>query len=228
MKRNVDHPAYVLAYAAVASGVFTAAIMAVHVAARPRIELNERAFDQRALVGLFADRLGLGDAGALDGAALADAYRRHIRRDLRITDAAGQPIDVIRAVARGADGNDKLLGYAIPVSGIGFWARIDGYLAVTPDWRQVVGITFVRHSETPGLGGRLTEKAWRDAFVGLTITPPTTGGTFIHVGPAGPAGRRVDAITGATGTSKAIERFLNADLGRARRAAVAAGLIETP
>ena len=38
-------------------------------------------------------------------------------------------------------------------------------------------------------------------------------------------GRHVDAVTGATGTSTAVERFLNENIPAFRRAAKAAGLI---
>ncbi len=65
------------------------------------------------------------------------------------------------------------------------------------------------------------------------MTPPPSGRAFVYVGqtrPAGPDdpryGRSVDAITGATQTSRAVERFVNESIGRFRRAAAAAGMIE--
>ena len=134
---------------------------------------------------------------------------------------------------RPPDIRDKanVLGYAFDVSGVGFWARIDGYLAVTPDLGRVIGVVFLQHSETPGLGGRLTEARWRGKFRGLDVTAPAAGGPFLTIGgevPAGPEspryGRHVEAITGATGTSTAVATFLNQRIAEFRRAAKAAGL----
>jgi Na+-transporting NADH:ubiquinone oxidoreductase subunit C len=129
---------------------------------------------------------------------------------------------------------NPVVGYAFPISGIGFWATIRGYLAVSPDGAHTLGIAFLDHAETPGLGGRITERGFRRQFVGLDVSR-SIGGRFVTIGherPSGPAdplyGRYVDAITGATGTSLALEKFLNADIARFRQAAEAAGLFPAP
>ena len=132
------------------------------------------------------------------------------------------------------DADARVIGRAFAVSGVGFWASIEGILALSPDLQRVTGVVFLRHSETPGLGGRITERQFRDQFRrGLRATPPDAGGQYIYIGgakPAGPGdprwGRRVDAVSGATGTSTAVERFLNADLARFRAAVEAEGLID--
>ena len=53
----------------------------------------------------------------------------------------------------------KVYGYAIPISGKGLWSTLYGYFAIEPDCKTVKGITFYKHGETPGLGGEV-EKAW--------------------------------------------------------------------
>jgi Na+-transporting NADH:ubiquinone oxidoreductase subunit C len=124
--------------------------------------------------------------------------------------------------------NDELIGIAFPISGVGFWNLISGYFAVTPDGSKAIGVVFIQQGETPGLGGRITEQPWRKQFQGLNIAPPEGGGKFIYIGSAAPgaaqaSGRSVNAITGATQTSVAVENFLNADLARFHRAMAAAG-----
>jgi Na+-transporting NADH:ubiquinone oxidoreductase subunit C len=232
MKLNVNHPAYVLAFAGVVSAGFTAAIMALHAAAEPTVRRNARLFEQRALVEAFA----LDEGRPLTDEQVLAAYRRHVRRGRRIADPqTGTDFELIETVRTDpATGAEEAVGYAFAVWGVGFWARIDGYLAVTPDLGEVIGLVIVRHSETPGLGGRITEKAWRDAFRGLRVAPPAGGGRLLYVGGPRPAGpddprhrRRVDAITGATGTSAAMERLLNERLAEFRRAAGRAGLVRT-
>jgi len=236
MKPNVNHPAYVVAFAGIVSAAFTAAIMSLHAAAAGTVHRNEETFRRKALVDVF----GLARGEATDGQVRA-LYDAHVRRvDRLVADPQGGTVFNDPQVGDDRPGpkaylclgdDGRVAAIAFPVWGTGFWARIDGYLAVTPDLSEVVGLTFVAHSETPGLGGRITEPAWRRAFRGLRVDAPAGGGAYLYVGgprPAGPDdpryGRRVDAITGATGTSAAVDRFLNEKIAQFRRAAAAAGL----
>jgi len=224
MKPDVNSPAYVLAFAAVASGLFTAAIMSLHAATQGVVERNEQAYEQRALLEVF----GLTETAAAG---------REVRRGREITDPdSGTAFELIEGYrVDEAGGRKELIGYAFPVWGVGFWAQIRGYLAVDSRLERIIGIVFVQHSETPGLGGRITERAWRAKFRGLLAGDPVEGGRHVYIGgdkPAGPSspafGRRVDAITGATGTSAAVERFLNERITQFRRAAKAAGVGASP
>ena len=86
-------------------------------------------------------------------------------------------------------------------------------------------MVFIEQAETPGLGGRITEDAFEQQFKGLNAAPPEQGRQYIYVARERPEnrndprfGRSVDAITGATQTSMAVERLLNADLEQFRRA----------
>jgi Na+-transporting NADH:ubiquinone oxidoreductase subunit C len=233
VKLNINSPAYVIGFAAIISAIFTAAIMSLHAMARPTVEANEQSFRQRALVDVFA----LDDGKTLSDAEVGQLYAKSIRPiDRAISDretgvvfnvppGEGSPHSprTYRAVVIDEQtGTETLLGYAFPVWGVGFWARIDGYLAVSNDLEKSLGIVFVSHTETPGLGGRITERTWRKQFAGLDLSEPTASGQVIYIGgqAAGPLrkDRHVDAVTGATGTSRAVEAFLRIRIAEFRRA----------
>ncbi|HSH35361.1 FMN-binding protein [Schnuerera sp.] len=104
---------------------------------------------------------------------------------------------------------EEVLGYAFPVGGTALWGTVQGYVAVSEDYSQLLGLDFVSHSETPGLGGRITEDWFKEQFRGLNLSEATDG-EYIIYRPA--AGGNVDAIAGATQTSNSVSQFLNEDI----------------
>lgn len=109
-----------------------------------------------------------------------------------------------------------ILGYAFPVGGPGFWGPIFGMVAVDSEASKILGIAFYKHAETPGLGARITEDWFKDQFKGLPIFPVEEGKKIFYLKPegTGEAPNELDAVTGATGTSRAVEGFLNNGLDR--------------
>jgi Na+-transporting NADH:ubiquinone oxidoreductase subunit C len=94
---------------------------------------------------------------------------------------------------------------AFVVSGMGFWAPIHALIAVDADKRTIVGIRFFRHGETPGLGGRISEPWFMRQFEGKRLDSPIR-----LVMPGGSKGPNdVDAITGATETSRKVEQLID-------------------
>jgi Na+-transporting NADH:ubiquinone oxidoreductase subunit C len=110
----------------------------------------------------------------------------------------------------------RIIGYAFPVGGAGFWGPVYGMVSVDPEASKILGIAFYRHSETPGLGARITEPWFTKQFTGLPLFPVEGDKKIFYLKPAG-SGKgpnELDAITGATGTSRAVEAFVNRDLDR--------------
>ena len=110
-------------------------------------------------------------------------------------------------VATLEDGSVK---YIIPMNGAGLWGAIWGYLALDDDKNTVYGTYFNHESETPGLGGEITTAYFQDRFVGKHIAKEDGYGVEIVKGEA--AGEQVQAISGATITSKGVETMINATL----------------
>ena len=117
--------------------------------------------------------------------------------------------------------HNKFEVFVFPISGKGLWSTLFGFLALGKDKNTVKGITFYKHSETPGLGGEVDKKWFQDNFVGKKIfnlsnelvsvevlkgtTSSLSEEEVIHA---------VDGITGATITSKGLSDFLLYDLTR--------------
>lgn len=106
--------------------------------------------------------------------------------------------------------------YAIIFHGSGLWGPIDGVLAVAEDLETIVGIDFITQNETPGLGGRIEERWFKDQFNGERI--PQKLEISVSKTSDDKGDGRVDAISGATLTSKALEKILNDTLETLRTA----------
>lgn len=105
-------------------------------------------------------------------------------------------------------------GYALPVGGPGFWGPIQGMVGVDRHAKKILGIAFYKHTETPGLGGRITEDWFANQFKNLPLHPIEGDQKIFYLKPSGTRGapNELDAITGATNTSSAVEAFLNDEL----------------
>lgn len=109
--------------------------------------------------------------------------------------------------------------YAFPVSGKGLWSTIYGYVALDRQLASVVGITFYKHGETPGLGGEVEQPWFQNQFKDRRVF---ADGRLKRIEVAkGKAATRstaereaVDGISGATLTGNGVTRFLNEDIGR--------------
>ena len=110
-------------------------------------------------------------------------------------------------VATLEDGSVK---YIIPMRGAGLWGAIWGYIALDDDRNTVYGTYFNHDSETPGLGGEITTANFQDRFIGKHVATGTGYNMEIVKGEA--AGEQVQAISGATITSKGVETMINTTL----------------
>lgn len=107
----------------------------------------------------------------------------------------------------GYDVDGGFVGYAIPGAGFGFQDTIRLLYGYQQDTRRVVGMEILESRETPGLG----DKIYKDAefvanFQSLAVEPEIV---VVKKGKKA-APNEVDAITGATISSKAVVRIINA------------------
>lgn len=213
---------YVLIYAAVvcllASAVLTTAATGLRRRQEQAAELD-RKFN--VLKAFQAEVLGP-DGRRIRPDQIEALYRAHVR-ELRVAPGTGEVLGD-ETGARRADAlplyqwveNGRVVKTAIPVSGKGLWSTIYGFLALDAELDEIVGLTFYRHGETPGLGGEIEQPWFQEQFRGRRIAH---GDDLLPIivakGPA-PAEARadptrvvVDGISGATLTGQGVTRFLN-------------------
>lgn len=106
------------------------------------------------------------------------------------------------------DGNEEI-AYAVPIEGAGLWGTITGYVGLNKDFTKTIGIEFVTQSETPGLGGRISEEYYKEQFRNIDITSPVNNNYIIS---RPQPGGNIDAISGATQTSTAVVNLVNENL----------------
>jgi Na+-transporting NADH:ubiquinone oxidoreductase subunit C len=109
-----------------------------------------------------------------------------------------------------ADGTN---GVAIRLDGKGLWGPIWGYAVLSEDGTTVKGVAFDHKSETPGLGAKITEESFMKSFEGKKLY--NKDGKYVSVRVLKPgtsseiaAENRVDAISGATITSRGVDEMM--------------------
>ncbi len=192
---------YSILYMFALTVAFTALVGGVKSLSQDRIQRNQELKLQRIILRVLDIKV---DRGTSDQ-DLAALFKSRIK-----TTSVG---DRLLYLAR-AEKGPGLAGIAFPVGGKGFWGPIQGIAAVDPKGEKLVGLAFYKHSETPGLGGRMTEPWFQDQFKGLALRPMEKGRKIFYFKPAGASRKpeELDAITGATQSSMAIEAFLNQEL----------------
>lgn len=192
---------YSMGYMFLVALFFTSLVSAVKLTNQDRIERNQQVKLQKTIIKVLGIQIKK-DLSAEDLFRLFDERVETIQLE-------GKNVYI------GYEENRKeIIGYAFPVGGPGFWGAIQGMVAVTPDASKIIGITFYRQNETPGLGARISESWFTQQFSGLPLHPIEGDDQIFYLSPkrAGKARNELDAITGASRTSDAVERFLNRDL----------------
>ncbi|MDT8319308.1 MAG: Na(+)-translocating NADH-quinone reductase subunit C [Xanthomonadales bacterium] len=113
---------------------------------------------------------------------------------------------------------DELQRVILPIHGAGMWSTIYGYLALEPDLNTIAGVTFYEQNETPGIGDRILQPAWRAQWEGRKLFDPRGEFRFDagpgRIEPGTEAARyKVDALTGATVTVDAVIAMMHYWMG---------------
>ena len=110
------------------------------------------------------------------------------------------------------DESDSSLGYSLVYSGNGFQGKIKLMIGLTDDLSKITSIEVLEQSETPGLGTKILEAPHKDQYNGLV--PGSAIKLVKGVEPSNP--NEVQAITGATISSRAVVTIVNEGVSRLR------------
>jgi len=97
------------------------------------------------------------------------------------------------------------IGVAMPANGNGYQGSIRLMVGLTPDLDTITGLAVLEQVETPGLGGRISEKAFSDQFTGLRTDPAV--GWVKNQAPE--SDTDIQAVTGATISSRSVVAIIN-------------------
>ncbi len=102
----------------------------------------------------------------------------------------------------------KLAGWVLKSGGQGYADRIELLIGVDAQAKTITGLFVLEQKETPGLGNKITFPEWRRQFVNR---PAGLALKVIKGGP--PAGNTIDAVTGATISSRSVTGIVNRVMG---------------
>jgi len=103
------------------------------------------------------------------------------------------------------DASGRTVGIALLAKGNGYQGVIRLMVGLTPDLERITGVAVLEQVETPGLGGRISEKGFQDQFKGV-VTDPAVGWVKNQ---APEKQTDIQAVTGATISSRSVVAIIN-------------------
>lgn len=115
--------------------------------------------------------------------------------------------------------NGELKRVVLPIHGYGLWSTLYGFVSLEGDLNTIEGLGFYAHAETPGLGGEVDNPRWKQQWIGKKLynedkTEPRI--RLVKGGVSADADNRehkVDALSGATLTSRGVQNLVNYWMG---------------
>lgn len=115
--------------------------------------------------------------------------------------------------------NGELKKVVLPIHGYGLWSTLYGFISLKGDANTIEGLGFYQHAETPGLGGEVDNPRWKAQWEGKMVYGEDMTEPQIRLVKGGVnentrnREHKVDALSGATLTSRGVENLINYWLG---------------
>ena len=228
---NTNSNTYTVIYTTLVCVLVAALLAFVSQLLKPKQEANEKAetISQILTAAGFDEKAHWQEIG---NAATLDFYKENLA-DAFVVNAQGETVATLdkdkaviytpsdlkvqnRAIKAGKDFEVPVYTFTngvtvVPVYGAGLWGPVWGYLSFDASLDNIEGAYFDHESETPGLGGKIKDDpSFRAQFKGKNVNFEDARAFEIVKGGA-PADKRnaIDAISGATMTSKGLDEAIN-------------------
>ena len=114
---------------------------------------------------------------------------------------------------KGLDASGRVVGYAFQAEGNGYAGIIELMAGIDADLTKLIGIEIIASIETPGLGDKIRQADFRSQFESLSVLPE-----IVYTKGKATEPNEIQAITGATISSRSIVAILNARIEEIRKA----------
>ena len=98
----------------------------------------------------------------------------------------------------------RLSGWVVKAGGQGYADKIEILMGLDPDAAKISGIFILEQKETPGLGNKISLSRWRNQFIQKSTAKPLK-----VVKSKSPTSNSIDAVTGATISSRSVTGIVN-------------------
>ncbi len=115
--------------------------------------------------------------------------------------------------------NGELKRVVLPIHGYGLWSTLYGFVSLEGDLNTIEGLGFYAHAETPGLGGEVDNPRWKRQWTGKELYNEDRTESQIRLVKGGVGANtadkehKVDALSGATLTSRGVQNLVNYWMG---------------
>ena len=98
----------------------------------------------------------------------------------------------------------RLSGWVVKAGGQGYADKIELLIGLDPAAETITGLFILEQKETPGLGNKISVARWRNQFIQKSTELPLT-----VVKGKSPTSNSIDAVTGATISSRSVTGIVN-------------------
>ncbi len=177
---------------------FGAALAGIQLSLAPKIEANK--------LNETLDKVPELILGAEAARTFKDSGRE-MNIDRQYMTTGTKTYSVFKAAA-----DNELLGWVIKAGGQGYADKIELLVGVDKNIAGITGLFILDQKETPGLGNKIMTPEWRRQFINKPTQKPLT-----VVKTKADAPDQINAITGATISSRAVCDIINQSLNNLRQ-----------
>jgi len=109
--------------------------------------------------------------------------------------------------------NNQIETIILPIHGKGLFSTLYGFIALKADKQTIVGLKFYEQGETPGLGGEVENPRWLALWSGKKLLDNNGRPALKLVKGSAKNEFEVDALSGATMTTRGLQNMLDYWLG---------------